>query len=70
MILSIPYSYINGVSVGDCGVEYLTINIENNDLCGEKFFTLQIQSLPVIDGVQATNFLYNGNAINITIWYG
>jgi hypothetical protein len=58
-LISIPYSFKNNESVGDCGIEYLIVDNSNFSLCGEKYFTLNVVNLPVIDGVQGVAFTYN-----------
>ena len=65
-ILQIPYSFKNGQSVGDCGIEYLVIDTANNNLCGEMYSTLRIVDLPIIDGVQGVTFSYNSDTYTVT----
>jgi hypothetical protein len=57
--IQIPYQFLNGVELQDCGcgTEYLTIDTTNFPLCQQKYFTLRLVSIS--NGVNT--FSYNGN---------
>ncbi len=59
--LQIPYQFKNGVEVGDCGTENLTIDNDNFSFCGKKYFTLRV--IDISNGV--TTFEYNGNTYGV-----
>jgi len=66
MIISIPYSYINGIPVGDCGVQNLTIDLTGYPLCTDKYFELRIVSISTVDGQTITTFNYQQNTYGTT----
>lgn len=60
--ISIPYQFLNGKELSNCGTDTLVIDTTNSILCGQKYFTLRI--IEISNGV--TTFEYNGDSYGVS----
>lgn len=66
MVLSIPYEYFNGKQLNTCCTEYLTIDVSDFNLCGDKYFELRLVSITTADTQVLSTFSYNNNLYGTT----